>query len=290
MKKLFISLLMCSLIFCFIGCDASDAQQATIIETLPEGTVAVATAEELINAFSDLKTDDCILLKSDIDMEGKSLSVVNMRSFTLDGNGHTISNYKVTDASGLFVDYCGDRAYTIRNLTLKNCSVISEDDHAALFVGGARDSDSVLIENCHAVNCRVSGKKYASIFISYTAGMDKGNEQTIPMQIIDCSVINCEVTGGGSTGIAIGHSGGNQITENTIRNLSIKNCTVTGPASLYEGAVIGTSGSGVTIIENVIIENTTLSYNESEGVRSYFGRNLSELIIDGVIQDKTVNE
>ena len=289
MKKLFFSLIMAAVICNFIGCGDSNSPRETVEETLPEGTVTVATADELINAFSDLKTDDCIMLEADIDMEGKSLSVVNMRSFTLDGNGHTISNYKVTDASGLFVDYCGDRAYTIRNLTLSNCSVTSDDDHAALFVGGARDSDSVKIENCHAANCQVTGAKYASIFVSYTAGMDKGNGQIIPMQIIDCSVKDCQVTGGGSTGIAIGHSGGNQITENTIRNLTIKNCTVTGPAPLYEGTVIGTAGSGTTIIENVFVENITLTCNEGQGARSYYGRNLSELIIDNEIQEKTAS-
>lgn len=288
MKKLFSIVCLAAIVFCLAGCVKNESMKTVTEETFPEGAVVVSTADELISAFANLMTDDQIILETDIDMSGKSLSVVNTRSFSLDGNGHTISNYHVNDASGLFVDYCGDRKYTIRNLTIENCSVNSIDDHAALFIGGARDTDAVTIENCHAVNCQVTGAKYAAVFISYTAGVNKGNGQSVPMQIIDCSATGCEITGGGSTGIAIGHSGGNEITENLIYNLSVNNCIITGPSALYEGVVIGTAGSGSTKIENVAIHDTVLACNTGEDKRSYYGRNLSELIIDGVLQEKTV--
>lgn len=255
--------------------------------TAPEGVVAVSTVDELMQAFSRLNTKDVIYLMNDMDMTGKTLSVVNVRSFTLDGNGHKISNYHIEDQSGLIVDNGGDRSYTIKNLTLENCSVNSNDDHAALFVGGARDTDTVTISNCHAINCSVTGPKYASIFVSYTAGTNKGNGQMVTMTVEDCSAVGCTVTGGGSTGIAIGHSGGNHLTENIIKNLNIENCTINGPGELYEGIVIGTAGTGITEISGVTVSNVTTAYNQNEGVRRYYGRNLTTLIIERQEQEKT---
>lgn len=255
--------------------------------TAPDGVVAVSTVEELMQAFSRLNTNDTIYLMSDMDMTGKTLSVVSVRSFTLDGNGHTISNYHIEDKSGLIVDNGGDRTYTIKNLTLENCSVNSDDDHAALFIGGARDTDTVTISNCHAINCTVTGPKYASIFVSYTAGTNKGNEQMVTMTVEDCSAVGCSVTGGGSTGIAIGHSGGNHLTENIIKNLKIENCSITGPGELYEGIVIGTAGTGITEISGITVSNVTTAHNQSEGLRRYYGRNLTTLIIEGQEQELT---
>lgn len=263
--------------------NATEAQTPTV----PEGANAVATVEELQYAFSRLKTGDVIWLTEDLDMTDQNLAVVNVRSFTLEGNGHTIRNYHVKDQSGLFVDNGGDRAYTFRNLTLENCSVESDDEFAALFVGAARDTDAVTITNCHAVNCSVTGKKYASIFVSYTAGMNKGNGQKIPMTIEDCSAVGCTVTGGGSTGIAIGHSGGNDLTENIIKNLKIQDCTVTGPGEKYEGIVIGTAGTGTTEITGVTVTNVTTANNLNEGLRRYYGRNLTTLMIEGQEQELT---
>ena len=107
--------------------------QETEAPTVPDGVVAVGTVEELQNAFSRLKSEDVIWLTADLDMTGQDLAVVNVRSFTLEGNGHTIRNYSVQGKSGLFVDNGGDRFYTFRDLTLENCSVESDDEFAITF-------------------------------------------------------------------------------------------------------------------------------------------------------------
>lgn len=288
MKKVLCLLTVCLMMFLLMACGNNVPENTEPQEpTAPEGVVAVSTVEELMQAFSRLNTNDIIYLMSDMDMTGKTLSVVSVRSFTLDGNGHTISNYHIEDKSGLIVDNGGDRTYTIKNLTLENCSVTSNDDHAALFVGGARDTDTVTISNCHAINCTVTGPKYASIFVSYTAGTNKGNEQMVTMTVEDCSAVGCSVTGGGSTGIAIGHSGGNHLTENIIKNLKIENCSITGPGALYEGIVIGTAGTGITEISDITVSDVTTAHNQSEGLRRYYGRNLTTLIIEGQEQELT---
>lgn len=109
----------------------------------------------------------------------------------------------------------------------------------------------------------------------------------VTMTVEDCSAVGCTVTGGGSTGIAIGHSGGNHLTENIIKNLKIENCTINGPGELYEGIVIGTAGTGITEISGVTVSNVTTAYNQNEGVRRYYGRNLTTLIIERQEQEKT---
>lgn len=279
MKYRIFRILLIILSVILIGCAAEGDNQITVYN---DTAVHVSNADDLIAAFADLRSDDVICLEADIDMAGKTLSVVNYRSFTLDGNGHTIRNYHAEGVSALFVDYCADRSYTIRNLTVENCSVISNDEHAALFVGGARDTDAVTITNCHAIDCSVSGDKYAAVFIAYTAGLDKGDGSMIPMQILDCSANNCNISGGGSTGIAIGHSGGNDLTQNRIERLRIADCTVEGPDQLHEGVVIGTAGAGLTELLDITVENTVLSYNFGDTIRSYYGRNLKGLYIDEV--------
>lgn len=289
-KKFLCCLLIFATVLCLVACgDQALETPETVAPTVPDGVVAVSSVTELQNAFSRLKTGDVIWLTEDLDMEGQELAVVNVRSFTFEGNGHTIRNYSVKDKSGLFVDNGGDRSYTFRNLTLENCSVESDDEFAALFVGAARDTDAVTISNCHAINCTVTGEKYASVFVSYTAAVDKGSNQMIPMTIEDCSATGCTVTGGGSTGIAIGHSGGNHLTQNIIKNLKIQDCIVNGPGEIYEGIIIGTAGTGTTEITGITATNVTMANNQNEGLRQYFGRNLTTLIIEGQEQELTQN-
>ncbi len=291
--KVIICLMVCmSLLFCGICACGHPAETTTdpdepVAEDLSDGVVDVTTVQELMDAFSDLKSGDVIRLNADIDMDGQQLAVVNSRGFTLDGNGHTISNYCVKGKSGLFVDNASNCSYTIKNLTLNNCALESDDEFAALFIGAARDTDTVTISNCNAIDCTVTGEKYAAVFVSYTAGTDKGTGETVTMTVEDCSAIGCTVTGGGSTGIAIGHSGGNDLTRNLIINLTVTDCTVSGEDAIHEGVVIGTAGTGVTEISGIIAENVTTVHNFGQDFRRYFGRNLTQLFIDGVLQEKT---
>lgn len=282
-----VALAACLLLSALLVACAQPAEPTEPVSTAPEGAVAVSTVEQLQQAFSRLNTDDLIWLENDIDMAGQTLAVVNSRSFTLDGNGHTISNYHITGKSALFVDNGADQRYTIQNLTLKDCSVVSDDDYAALFVGAARDTDTVSVLNCHAINCAVTGDKYAALFIAYTAGTNKGNGQRIEMTVSGCSAQDCAITGGGSTGLAIAHSGGNELTRNVICDLILTNCAVNGPGEQYEGVIIGTAGVGITEISGITAENVTTACNRAEGARRYYGRNLTTLLIDGQKQEKT---
>ena len=295
MKKL--TALILILMLCFAGCGTQGGggqEQSTTEPTgpsVPDGVVYVTNAEELIAAFSDLRTDDVIMLGADINMTGKTLAVVVTRGFTLDGNGYTIRNYHVEDESALFVDNAGDRTYVFKNLTLENCSVVSDDDFAALFVGEVRSGNSITVTNCKAVGCTVTGQKYASVFISYTAGGNADTGEMAQMTIENCYAENCNVTGGGSTGIAIGHACGSPTTKSVISDLTIKNCSVTGEDANHEGIIVGTAHIGITQITNVTVESVTLVYNTASGLRQYYGRNIpgdtGSLTIDGAEQDPT---
>ncbi len=286
-KSVLCLLLSLMLLLCLSGC-IGETTPTDPPTTLPQNAVLVTTPEELVTAFEKLRTGAIVTLGADIDMTGVTLRPVKQRSFSINGNGYTISNLHSQGVSGLLVDNGGDRTYHIYDLTLKNCSVSNPDgDFAALFVGTARDSDAVTISNCRAVDCNVVGGNFAALFISYTAGLGESS-RPIPMTVETCYAENCTVTGGGSTGIAIGHAGGNPQTKNIITGLTAKNVTVNGGDASREGLVVGTAHVGIVEISQIDFEGCTLTKNTGEGIYRYFGRYLpaetGSLIIDGEAQ------
>lgn len=129
-----------------------------------------------------------INLDSDLDLKG---AVVNLYlcdcSFTLNGNGHTISGisdisgFAVTDANidndfrsygAGIVGYACDCEITFNEVTIKN-SVFGKEDLSggAVLVGflknanisGHTHSTSLTVNNVHVENCEVFGKKKVGI-------------------------------------------------------------------------------------------------------------------------------
>ena len=250
--------------------------------------VYVTTADELVNAFATLKAGTTISLGADIDMTGKTIIPVNgNKGFTLNGNGHTISNLKNnagTEKGALFVADSKSSAYFFNDVTLKECSVASTSNYAALFVGDADTSGNVTINNCHAVDCTVISGKYAAAFVGYSSGYYVNNNGAVygNFTITDCSVTGGSITGGGSTGAAIGHAGGTPATTNKITNLTVKNVAINGEDADHTGIVVGTAHVGITTITGTTVENVTGNYNTAHNL---YGRNLPDttgkLTIDG---------
>lgn len=235
-----------------------------------DNVVLVNTPDELVNAFNNLERGAVISLGANLDMTGKNLKAVNGNvGFTLNGNGHTISNLSST-ASGLFVDDSWSDSYTFKDLTLSNCSVDSADNYAALFVGDGDTSGNIAIDNCAVNSCTVKGAKYAAMFVAYGSGY--GVDVYAIHKITDCTVTGGSVTGGGSTGIAVGHAGGNKATDTHITNLSVTNVTVKGEDAVHEGLVVGTAGVGRCWIDNVTSSSVTMTNNQNTGNQQLYGR------------------
>lgn len=239
-----------------------------------DNVVLVNTPDELVNAFNNLERGAVISLGADLDMSGKTLKAVNGNvGFTLNGNGHTISNLSST-ASGLFVDHSGSDSYTFKDLTLSNCSVDSADNYAALFVGDGDTSGNIAIDNCAVNNCTVNGAKYAAMFVAYGSGYGVDNNGPVYAihKITDCTVTGGSVTGGGSTGIAVAHAGGNDATETYITNLTATNVIVTGEDAEHEGLVVGTANVGKCWINDITSNGVTMINNKNTGIQQLYGR------------------
>ena len=248
-------------------------------------TTLVANADALVAAFDNLKAGDVLYITADIDMSGKTVSTVRgNKGFTMLGNGYTISNLNST-AQALFVSNSGSSAYAFENVVLKNCSVVSTSNYAALFVGDGDTSDAIVINNCQVIDCTVESAKYAAAFVAYTAGYNKQNDGPVysDVTISNCSVVGGSITGGGSVGVAVGHSGGNADTTTKVENLTIKGVAINGEDAAHTGIAIGTANVGKTIINNVTYENVTGNYNADHELygRSVLGTTGS-LTIDGV--------
>ncbi len=249
-----------------------------------DNTFYIYTANDLVNAFANLKAGNVLEINNDIDMTGKTITpVTGNKAFTMHGNGHTISNLESTEPS-LFVAHSGSSAYVFDGLNLENCSVSSTTNYAALFVGDGDTADAITITDCHVKDCTVQSAKYASAFIGYTAGWDVQNDGPVysDITIDNCSVTGGSITGGGSVGAAIAHAGGNVDTTNIIKNFNVSGVALNGEDDEHTGVIVGTAHVGKTIINNATYSSVTGNYNVAHPL---FGRFVSGttgvLTIDG---------
>lgn len=112
-----------------------------------------------------------VALINDIDLGGAVIEVSGegyMFSGSFDGLGHTVSNYTVkrTDSAlytGLFSVYMQNAS--IKNLTVKNGTVISDGGQVGAVVASVNDGATV--ENCKAFNCFVSGEDQVGSVVGY---------------------------------------------------------------------------------------------------------------------------
>lgn len=247
----------------------------------------ISTADELVDAFANMKAGNVLSIANDIDMSGKTLAAVTgNKGFTMLGNGHTIKNLASTQR-GLFVAASGSAAYTFEDVVLENCFVNTTTEYGALFVGYGDTSDAITIKNCVVKNCTVKSAKYAAAFIGYTAGWNKVNDGPVYSDILieNCSVIGGSITGGGSTGAAIAHAGGNDDTTNIITGLKVDGVAINGEDAAHTGIVVGTAGVGDTIINGTVYTNVTGNYNTATVLYGRFVPNSTgTLTIDGVAQ------
>ena len=243
----------------------------------------ISTAEQLAAAITD---GGSYVLTQDIDMSGKTANppANGQINLSIDGAGYTISNWSTT-MQGLFAHHTGSTKYAFKNITLKDCSVASTSNYAALFVGDADTADEVVIDNCHVQDCTVSSAKYAAAFIAYTAGYNKPNDGPVysDISITNCSASGGSITGGGSTGVAIGHSGGNPDTASNIANLSIENIAINGEDAAHTGIVVGTAHIGKTMVDDVTVgEGVTGNYGSDHDLYGRFvSSDSGDLLIDG---------
>ncbi len=217
-----------------------------------------------------------VLLMNDIDLENAEwIPIGDDRSQrtefhgTFDGQGHTVSNIKITKKTdrddenkssyGLF----GNLKGTVKNLNVDNVNISGAPKFIGALVGRMNDG---LIENCKVTNSNVTCD-------NWTIGGLVG--QWNDGKISGCTVENTTVTGyagvGAIAGLALNAG------ERTLENCSVIGCTIAQNGSFggdYDkmfGTVLGAAYNGeLTVnLNGCKVENTTVLGRESTALFGY---------------------
>ena len=265
-----------------------DAAKTSYMITNANGLKAVADIVNATTPYTATIFDGVpVLLTCDIDLGGMEwIPIGDDRSQRtefhgiFDGQGHTVSNFKITKKTdredenkssyGLFGNVKG----TVKNLTVANASISGAPKFIGVLVGRLNDG---LIENCHVINSQVSCN-------NWTIGGLVG--QWNNGVITGCSVKNTVITGyaavGAIAGIAL-NSG-----ERTLSNCVVEGCALVQNGSFggsYDkmfGAVVGALYSGTlkVSIEGCEVKNNSLNGFAFNTVCGYISEG-DNLIVDG---------
>ena len=212
-------------------------------------------------------------LGADIDMTGiSSFNGIGSRSKlfkgTVDGKGHSISNFTITansqDESGLF-RYKESGA--VKNLIIRDAT-ISGTQYVGAIIGY---SSVVSVTACSVIDCTLessvtSGNSYIGAITGYMTNAD----------VKDSVADGCSISGSGGTLHAGGLVGycGTGYTSRSVSNSIVANCTLDGTAASesYVGTAVGWlngdgSNTGSMYCGKNFVINTATS-----GVNSLYGR------------------
>ena len=252
----------------------------TYYVTSAAGLAAVANEVNKVEQYAaNIFDGKTVKLMADIDLGGIEWAPIGNFAITandfsgiFDGQGHTVSNFVITQKStdsknrssyGLFGNITNA---TIKNLTVDNATVdISGGRYAAALVG--RMNNTSTIENCHVVNSNVTIYNWQ---VGGLVGQINGGDALIK----DCSVEDTTVNGYAAAGILVGYQMGTENNVTTIQDCVVKGCDLVQNGSFGEvydpmfGVVLGYQGSE-TIIVNVngcVIEDTTIKGEKSSAI------------------------
>ncbi|MDE6373932.1 MAG: hypothetical protein K2L72_05465, partial [Clostridia bacterium] len=240
------------------------------------------------------------VLMNDIDMEGEQLYVIGDSSTTssyfcgtFDGNGHTISNFYITDEVvdqesyveeylpyvGLFgtVSATESAPAVIKNLNLKDYEVTVHPGEASApsFVGSLVGYGvGVQIINCHADGELLAiGDNNQIIFMGGLAGLLQSaylattNSVITHDAFVAYSSTNVMLDGTGTPRSA-GGIVGNLITADTSAIAYVVNCYSTGSVSgaMHSGGIVGTLGRFASVSNCYATGNITANNNISSSL------------------------
>ena len=257
----------------------------------------VSTPAQLEKALTDAAAagagDTDIVLTGDIDMTGTAWTPIEVDGYngagivTIEGNGATIKGLTAPLFAGGFA---GKSGIVIKNLTIADSNIVSTSGlGGGAFVDTADSMQVVTLENCHVVNSTVTGERTGGLigWVSGYANLNDGPVKTY-VTITNCSVIDSKVIGAGSAGAIAGHPGASDYTYTTIENCVVKNVDVISndTDSWRTGAVVGTANNGHIVINNVTVENVTLTQNgvtaeETKLYGRFVPSGTGTLVIDG---------
>ena len=228
----------------------------------------VNTMEFYVNAAANIFDNKTVYLAKNIDLAGAEWTPIGDYAFSrtifrgvFDGQGYTISNFKITEpvrwtekateaAYGLFGNVKG----TIKNLTVKNATVAPQGGrYSAVLVG--RLHNGGVIENCHVVNS-------SATILHWQVGALVGQNNN--GNISNCSVVGSTVTGKAAVGAIVGMdmiAGEHSITNCRVANTAlVQNESFGASYDASYGLIVGlANASGIILhIDNAVVENNTI--------------------------------
>ena len=239
--------------------------KSTYYITTAEGLFAFAASVNKYSNYEYPYKDQTVVLWNDIDLENAEWTPIGDYRFsanrfcgTFDGQGHTISNFKITkktdknDSNKSSYGFFGNVEGTVKNLTVANATVSSYAYCGAL-IGRL---NSGLVENCHVVNSTVATSYWqGGIMIGQVNGGS----------VKDCTVTNSSISGksalGGISGPVTAENG-----DILFENCSVKDSAINQVGSFggnydkYFGGMFGYLESGDSRIDlnNCTVINTTV--------------------------------
>lgn len=220
-----------------------------------------------------------ILLDENIDLGGEEWTPIGLKGKrfmgTFDGQGHTISNLKISTAdNGAQAALFGDvNRAVIKNFTIDNANVLYPANYSDDFYGAAVVSQAymVTLQKITVKNSTIQGNNKVAAILAHDA-------DGAAMVIEDCHVEGCTIEtkndadGGNAAGI-VGSVQGSKSTK-SLKNCSVKNTTFNVLNSADAGkrsnaqmvATIIATAETVVTLEDCVVEGNT--FNQS-GVENF---------------------
>ncbi|WP_051082679.1 DUF6562 domain-containing protein [Butyricimonas synergistica] len=208
-----------------------------------------------------------VVLNADIDFKGTAFSIKKANKITFDGQGHTLSNFKVenTQTAGLF---CDAISVTVTDLTVKGATVKAVNDgngnaYAGVIIG--RSYGTIILDNCIVEGSTVEGVNKVGGMIGFVA---ENHVEATNCKVVNSTISNENVNSeSGQIGGFAGYIGNCYKSTCLFTNCSVENSEINAylflPSSRHISKFIGTfQGSedtdGLTI-DNCSVKDVTLN-------------------------------
>lgn len=242
-----------------------------------------------------------IKLMNDIDLNGMEWTPIGDYRFsanrfcgTFDGQGYTVSNFKITkntdknDSQKSSYGFFGNLEGTLKNLTVKGVTVENVYAYSAALVGRF---NAGLIENCHVEDANVSNTYWQG-------GVLIGQQNNGGTTVKGCTVKNSSVTSKSAIGILCGPvtADGTVAGDIVFENCSVTDCQVIQKGSFggsydkYFGSLFGyleAADNAPIKIVNCTVENTTVKDEPDAPISGDFD---GKIYVDGIAVVTTADQ
>lgn len=190
------------------------------------------------------------VLDCDIDFGGRTISGIGSDNdnivFTFDGNGHTLSNFKINNTrefySGLFNQFNG----TVTSLTVENATVIGNKMVGVI----ASNVEDGVIDNCHVKNATViANVKKVGAITGYTSNGT----------VTNCTATNvniyCANTDANESGEIVGYvNTGSTVNGNTATNVTVnRGATSVSASEQLKTAML--QGGNIILLNDITVDS-----------------------------------